>query len=252
MAGDLVSVRMVCLSAPGKSLDVLRQGAMLASVPIEFAQADGAKDARDLIERGDVDLVALDGASPPADQAAVITLARSQPNPPFLIILADPGRAVAVGADAMAFKPSSAAEGARLLNGWVRVRLPNRVLVIDDSRTTRTIVRKILEASRIPIVVEEVDKGEPALQQVRGGGIDIAFLDYNDLEPQSAEALGALKRAHPKLVVVVMTASSDKGVAAHAVDCGASSVLVKPFYPADVDRVFLEQFGLTPLRASRA
>jgi CheY-like chemotaxis protein len=223
---------------------------MLASVPVDLTDTDNANAACDLIDRGDVDLVLLDAVSP--ECALVINFARAIPNRPFLIVLAGAGRAVAGGADAMAFKPNTAQEASQLIDRWVRVRLPNRVLVIDDSKTTRSIVRKILEASRFQVVVEEADKGESALEQVRNGGIDIAFLDYNMPELDGVAAVGALKRAFPKLAVVVMTATKDKGMAERAFESGATGILHKPFYPADVDKFLYGQFGLTPLKTTGA
>jgi CheY-like chemotaxis protein len=248
MNEDLISVRMLVLSAAGRDLELLRHGAMLASVPIDLVETDHAHAACGLIERGDVDLVLVDAATASTDQAAVMKSARAIPNPPFVIVLASAGRAVTGDADAMAFKPRGPEEAPKLLESWVRVRMPTRMLIVDDSRTTRGIVRKILEAGRFPVMVEESDKGEAALRHVGNGGVDIAFFDYNMPETEGMAAVAALKRAHRKLQVVVMTATKDKAVVRRAIESGAAGCLQQPFYPAYVDKFLCGQFGLTPLK----
>jgi PleD family two-component response regulator len=43
----------------------------------------------------------------------------------------------------------------RLIERSMRVRIPSRVLLVDDSSTMRSIVRKILGATRFPFDVSE-------------------------------------------------------------------------------------------------
>ena len=61
----------------------------------------------------------------------------------------------------------------------MRLLLPNRVLVVDDSLTMRGIVRKILVASRFRLDYPRRRKGIDALRKIASGKFDIVFLDYN-------------------------------------------------------------------------
>ena len=70
-------------------------------------------------------------------------------------------------------------EAKRLIERSIRVRLPSRVLVVDDSSTMRTIVRKILGGTRFPLDISEADEGFAALKLARESEFEIVFLDYN-------------------------------------------------------------------------
>ena len=51
--------------------------------------------------------------------------------------------------------------------------------MVDDSGTMRSIVRKILSASRFALEVQEAEEGIAALGLLRTGNFGIVFLDYN-------------------------------------------------------------------------
>jgi PleD family two-component response regulator len=105
--------------------------------------------------------------------------ARSTGKPPFTVLLCTPGTEVPFQTDALACKPAAPEDAARLLAGSIRVRLPSRVLVVDDSATMRRIVRKVLAATRFPLEVTETDQGMRAVELARDVAFDIVFLDYN-------------------------------------------------------------------------
>ncbi len=85
--------------------------------------------------------------------------ARAAPKPPFTVLLAPPRSGVPFETDALAVKPTDIEEAKRLVNGAIRIRQPSRVLVVDDSSTMRSIVRKTLAATRFPLDVTEAAQG---------------------------------------------------------------------------------------------
>jgi DNA-binding response OmpR family regulator len=116
------------------------------------------------------------------------------------------------------------------------MRLPKRVLVVDDSRTMRAIVRKILSASRFTLDISEAEEGISAIKKL-GDRYDVVLLDYNMPGFNGFETLTQIKRMAPGTAVIMMTANEDDAIGGRAREAGAAAYLKKPFYPADIDAV---------------
>jgi CheY-like chemotaxis protein len=116
--------------------------------------------------------------------------------------------------------------------------------VVDDSATTRRIVRKILSASRFRLEIAEAPEGIDALKQIGCGQFDFVFLDYNMPGLDGVETLTEIKRQYPRTDVVMMTSVRDDAVAERARAAGAAAFLRKPFYPSDIDAVLHSVYGL--------
>jgi len=124
------------------------------------------------------------------------------------------------------------------------VRLPSRVLVVDDSATMRSIVRKLLSASRFRLEIAEAEDGIQALKQMGAGRFDFVVLDYNMPGLNGVETLSEIKRQYPRVGVVMMSSAQDEGVAERARAAGAAAFLRKPFYASDIDAVLHSVYGL--------
>lgn len=254
MSGELLSLRLLAICAVDANRDLLRQGAALALMPWEVIEVDNADRASAYLDGGDFDLVVLDSPLSQVDQIRVVRAARTGPKPPFVVLLVD--HAVAAEnadlrcGDAAAVKPRSVEEARRFMDRCGRSRLPNRVLIVDDSATMRSIVRKILAASRFPLKISEVSEGAAALSKVRECNIDVVFLDYNMPGLDGVATLAELKQCKSNIDVIIMTSAQDAVVAARAKAAGASAFLRKPFYPADVDVLLHSLYGLVPLKSA--
>lgn len=248
MTDDLVSLRLLAVCAAVQDRELLRQGTTLVSIPIEVVEASSASSAAECLRDGDIDLVLLDTTLPDAEKASVIEGAKRLAKPPFVILLAAVGGTMMAGADAVVAKPRDSGEAQKLAERCVRVCVPSRVLIVDDSSTMRTIVRKILAASKFPLEVVEVGEGTAALGLVQRGGIDVVFLDYNMPGLDGLSTLKELKRMQPELEVVIISSTDDKELAAKAREAGAAAFLRKPFYPSDIDAVLRAYYGLAPLK----
>jgi len=244
MSGDLVSLRMLVVAATPSEQNVWRQGAALASVPIDFDVVNAGQAAGKVLAKGGVDICVLDSRLPDADKDAVIKGARAVEPMPFVAVSAPQGAARLEGSDGTLTKPTNPEDARKLVELCIRVKIPTRVLIVDDSGTIRSIVRKILLASRFALDVHEVEEGIAALNLLRGGNFGMVFLDYNMPGLNGIETLSEIKRETPGVAVVMMTSQMDAALADRARAAGALAFLKKPFYPADIDAVLARYYGL--------
>lgn len=250
MISDILSLRALVASREENLHDLFRKAASALPVPIEIVSAEDARTAcRSL--RDDIDLAYLDGALAPDDTARMVAAARAAAPAPFTVQLATGAAITAFASDALAGKPSRPEEAKWLIERSMRVRLPSRVLVVDDSSTMRAIVRKALAATRFPFEVSEAGEGLAALKLVHEGDFNIVFLDHNMPDFSGLETLAEFKREKRQVSVVLMTSTPDAAVAERARADGAA-FLKKPFFPADIEKVLCRYYGLRALNPKRA
>jgi len=248
MTDELFSLRVINVSPSADDHDLLRQAAATSRVPIDLVEAsDAAAACRSLA--GAADLVFLDSALATEAIAQVIPAARAGAKPAFTVLLAE-GEAAQFPTDALAAKPAQIDEAKRLVHRSVRVRLPSRVLIVDDSSTMRTIVRKILTATRFPFEVTEAERGLEAIAAARKTAFDIVFLDYNMPDFNGLETMAEIKREKRNPFFVLITSVHDEALAARASAEGAA-FLRKPFFPADIEALLCSFYGLAALNPQR-
>ncbi len=243
MSGDLVTLRMLVIAAALPDQELWRQAAAMASVPVDFTAHAPASAASALAKSG-ADICVVDGDLSDTDQTAVIAAARALQPAPLVFMSAPQGSARRERIDGMLSKPSSVDETRTLVEICVRAKIPSRVLIVDDSGTMRSIVRKILSASHFKLDIHEAAEGIAALNQLRGGNFGLVFLDYNMPGLNGLETLSEIKRESPNVAVVMMTSIVDNAIADRAHAAGVLAFLKKPFYPADIDRVLERYYGL--------
>jgi CheY-like chemotaxis protein len=250
MTDELFSLRVIVVSGSRGDHDLFRQAASASKVPIEIIEADGAGSACPSIATG-AELVFLDTALGSGAIAQLTSAARAAAKPPFTVLLSAAGTVAPFLTDALATKPAELEEAKRLMEGSVRVRLPSRVLVVDDSATMRSIVRKTLAATRFPLEVTEVELGMEAVELAREVEFDIVFLDYNMPGFSGLETIIEFRRVKRRPIFVLMTSTQNDLVAARARAQGAA-FLKKPFFPADIEAVLCSFYGLQALNPQRA
>jgi CheY-like chemotaxis protein len=248
MSEDPVSVAMLIASQRPTERELWHQAISLATVPVALTTADTALTARAALAHGGIDIVVVEAAFSEPDRTAICRAARTASSRPVIVVsAAADSEALGLDADSVVTTPSSAAEAGRLMDRMVRVRLPSRALIVDDSGTMRSIVRKILQASKFPLQTAEAAEGATALRQLRESEFDIIFLDYNMPGLNGLETLAAIRREHPRLQVVVISSTQDEAIAAGVLAGGAAAFLRKPFFPSDIDAVLHAYCGMRPM-----
>jgi CheY-like chemotaxis protein len=248
MDTDLVTLRLLLVVPTASLRTLLRQGAGLASLPVEVTEADNIAAAKSHLAGGS-DVLVVDGAVPAQERGVICKAARDCKERPLILIVGGDGDEGEI--DGRIRRPATAKEAGAILERCVRARLPTRALILDDSATMRSIVRKILGACRFPVQVTETHDGMKALEELRRAKFDIAFLDCNMPGIDSFAVLAELRRLEPRIAVVMMTSTGDLALAARAYAGGAAAFLKKPFFPADVDRVLYDFHGIEAPGATR-
>jgi len=249
MTDELLLLRVLNVSGSQRDHALFRQAAATSKVPIELIEAHSAAAACHLLAGG-TDLVFIDSVLAGDGIAQVRAAARAAAKPAFTVLLAQtaPG---ALQTDALAAKPARLDEAERLLHRAVRARLPSRVLVVDDSATMRTIVRKILVATRFPLEITEAQQGSDAIEAAREVAFDIVFVDYNLPGFSGFETMAELRRENRNSSFVLMTSAQDGAISGRALAEGAA-FLRKPFFAADIEVVLCGFYGLQALNPQRA
>jgi CheY-like chemotaxis protein len=246
MSGDLISVRILAAFGTSRDRDLLRQAAVLSRILIDVIDAESVSAARNLLLADEIDVVFIEASAP--DLIPFMAAARSAPRPPFVILVASAAwgakELADAAADGVVAKPAGIEQARVLIDRCIRLRLPSRVLVVDDSAIQRRIVRKLLTGIRFPLEIVEAEEGIAALKQLADGRFDFVFLDYNMPGLNGVETLSEIKRQYPRVQVVLMTSTDDDAVAKRARAAGAAAFLRKPFYPADIDAVLHGIYGL--------
>lgn len=107
---------------------------------------------------------------------------------------------------------------------------PAPILVVDDDRMVRTLVRMALEGSGYPII--EADGGEQALDLIDEQAPPLAILlDHHMPGMEGYVVLGELKKRLPKVPVIMMTADNSQKLSIQCFRQGADDFIAKPFDP---------------------
>ncbi|MBR4671255.1 MAG: response regulator [Butyrivibrio sp.] len=102
------------------------------------------------------------------------------------------------------------------------------VLIVDDSRTSRRILRDILERAGYSVIGEAVD-GQEGFDEYVKLSPDIVTMDITMPGVDGIESLKLIKKNNPDAKVVMITAAGQKEKMLEAVKYGAVEFVAKPF-----------------------
>jgi len=122
--------------------------------------------------------------------------------------------------------------------GVLTPRRIRRVLVVDDSRVMRRIIRNILGSTGIT-EVDEAENGAAALQRLAHGTFDLVITDWNMPVMDGLALVKAIRQDHRQanLAVVMVTTEGSHDAVAAAKAAGANGHLCKPFSVESLKRL---------------
>ena len=109
------------------------------------------------------------------------------------------------------------------------------LLIVDDERNIRLTLRTALQG--LAADVREAADGERGLEEVARREPDVVLLDLRMPGLDGLDVLRRLRREHPAVRVVVITAHGTVDAAVEAMKLGAADFLQKPFEPSQVRSV---------------
>ena len=105
-----------------------------------------------------------------------------------------------------------------------------KILIVDDSRTSRKILKGILENAGCE-VIGEATNGQEGYERYVELKPDIVTMDITMPVMDGIEALKKIKSEYPDAKVVMVTAAGQKTKMVEAVQNGANEFVSKPFEP---------------------
>ena len=103
-----------------------------------------------------------------------------------------------------------------------------KILIVDDSRTSRKILRTILESAGHEVVGEAVD-GVDGGNKFRELSPEITTLDITMPNMDGLEALKEIKKINENAKIIMVTAAGQQSKMVEAIKSGASEFVTKPF-----------------------
>lgn len=107
------------------------------------------------------------------------------------------------------------------------------ILIVDDSRTSRKILRQILEENGHTVVDEAVN-GQEGVQKFQASKPDIVTLDITMPVLDGIEALKMIKAMKSDEKVIMITAAGQKSKMIDCIKLGADDFLTKPFDKSEI------------------
>lgn len=102
------------------------------------------------------------------------------------------------------------------------------ILIADDDRTTRIILRMLLHENYFNVVGEAAD-GEKAVELWASLKPDIVFLDIDMPKLTGHQVTARIRQESANTGIIIVSALATAKNVKQAIDCGANGFVVKPF-----------------------
>ena len=110
------------------------------------------------------------------------------------------------------------------------------ILIVDDSRTSRRILRNLLEDDG-HVIIGEAENGQTGVEKCKELNPDLVTLDITMPIMDGLAALQEIIGYDSKAKAVMVTAAGQKSKMVEAIKYGASDFLSKPFEPEQITQL---------------
>lgn len=117
-----------------------------------------------------------------------------------------------------------------------------KILIVDDSRTSRKILKGILEGEGYE-VIGEATNGQEGYDRYVELKPDVVTMDITMPVLDGIEALKKIKGEYPDAKVVMVTAAGQRTKMVEAVQNGANEFVSKPFEPEQLKAIIDKVVG---------
>ncbi len=105
------------------------------------------------------------------------------------------------------------------------------ILLVDDSKTMRTIQKTALATLAPGVVFAEAGDGLEALKVIAAtpGGFNLALVDWNMPNMNGLELVAKVRQTDRKTPIVMVTTEGERERVVEALKAGANNYMLKPF-----------------------
>ncbi len=117
-----------------------------------------------------------------------------------------------------------------------------RILIVEDSGTMRSLIASTLEGLDGPVKVDEAENGFEALRLLPRQRYDLILTDINMPDINGLELVSFVKSgdATRDIPLVIVSTEGSERDRERGLELGADAYLVKPFEPAELERIVLD------------
>jgi CheY-like chemotaxis protein len=149
-------------------------------------------------------------------------------------------------------KPFLASHVLAAVHAYDHMTRVTRLLLVDDSATTRRLMSRILARSQFLVEIVEAGSGEEAVRCARQSRFDIVLLDLNMPGMNGVEAASQIVAEHPGCQIAIVSTEQQTNMDQISKFSGAFAFLKKPFDEKDVDAVLHKAFDMRYPTLARA
>jgi two-component system chemotaxis response regulator CheY len=115
------------------------------------------------------------------------------------------------------------------------------VLVVDDSRIMRNIVKNTFDQLKIQVMFLEANNGISAVQVLLNNPVDLILLDWNMPQLSGIDFLRHVRSldSYRTIPIIMVTSESSKLNVVEAIKAGATAYITKPF----TDKIFMDKLS---------
>ena len=115
------------------------------------------------------------------------------------------------------------------------------VLVVDDSRIMRNIVKNTFDQLKLPVHFLEAFDGNNAMQVLTNNKVDLVLLDWNMPNLSGIDFLRQVRSqdSYKSIPIIMVTSESSKLSVVEAIKAGATAYITKPFS----EKIFMEKLS---------
>ncbi|MDR1617545.1 MAG: response regulator [Treponema sp.] len=119
--------------------------------------------------------------------------------------------------------------------------MTKQILVVDDSRIMRNIVKNIFLELHIPCEFIEADNGVEAMAKISSRKIDLVLLDWNMPGLSGLDFLKKVRQTEnlKGIPIIMVTSEAARYNVVEALKCGATDYIIKPVN----EKIFMEKMS---------
>ena len=103
-----------------------------------------------------------------------------------------------------------------------------KLMIVDDSNIIRNKIKRSLNSDRYQLIADAND-GEKAIAQFQASPCDVVTMDLTMPNVDGIGCIEQLIKIQPDVLILVVSALSDKATGIEALQKGARGFLLKPF-----------------------